>query len=120
MVTNCRREKLSPEEAETEYVRSEKGVFNWLKVEQWRKVTSKSLWGLESVHYKTSEHKWHNTDKQIYWREVQGIVARVLSNQDEKKLSDQVVAEKLLELFKEKQIQQLKSYLWRIYCYLTR
>jgi trigger factor len=36
--------------------------------------------------------------------EVQGIVARVLSNQDEvKKLSDQVVAEKLLELFKEKQ-----------------
>jgi trigger factor len=37
--------------------------------------------------------------------EVQGIVARVLSNQDEvKKLSDQVVAEKLLELFKEKQI----------------
>jgi trigger factor len=41
----------------------------------------------------------------IYWRRVQGIVARVLSNQDEvKKLSDQVVAEKLLELFKEKQI----------------
>ena len=35
--------------------------------------------------------------------EVQGIVARVLSNQDEvKRLSDQVVAEKLLELFKEK------------------
>jgi trigger factor len=26
MVTNCRREKLSPEEAETEYVRSEKGL----------------------------------------------------------------------------------------------
>ncbi|HQK40375.1 MAG TPA: trigger factor, partial [Flavobacterium alvei] len=35
--------------------------------------------------------------------EVQGIVARVLSNQDEvKRLSDQVVAEKLLEIFKEK------------------
>jgi trigger factor len=34
--------------------------------------------------------------------EVQGIVARVLSNQDEvKKLSDQVVAE-IVELFKEK------------------
>jgi trigger factor len=30
------------------------------------------------------------------------IVARVLSNQDEVKLSDQVVAEKLLDLFKEK------------------
>ena len=35
--------------------------------------------------------------------EVQGIVARVLANQEEvKRLSDQVVAEKLLELFKEK------------------
>jgi hypothetical protein len=29
MVANCRREKLSPEEAEVEYARSEKGcVFN--------------------------------------------------------------------------------------------
>jgi hypothetical protein len=27
MVANCRREKLSPEEAEVEYARSEKGVF---------------------------------------------------------------------------------------------
>jgi hypothetical protein len=34
-----------------------------------------------------------------------------LSNQDEvKKLSDQVVAEVLLELFKEKQTQQQRSY----------
>jgi trigger factor len=34
--------------------------------------------------------------------EVQGIVARVLSNQDEvKKLSDQVVAEKLLNCLKK-------------------
>jgi trigger factor len=43
--------------------------------------------------------------------EVQGIVARVLSNQDEVKDSDQVVAEKLLELFKEKQILQRKRLL---------
>jgi trigger factor len=57
MVTNCRREKLSPEEAETEYVRSEKDcVFNWLKVEQWLKWHQNHFWGLESVHYKkTSE-----------------------------------------------------------------
>jgi trigger factor len=35
--------------------------------------------------------------------EVEGIVARVLSNQEEvKKLSEQVVAEKMLQLFKEK------------------
>jgi trigger factor len=42
--------------------------------------------------------------------EVQGIVARVQTRRSEK-LSDQVVAEKLLELFKEKQIQQLKKLL---------
>ena len=36
-------------------------------------------------------------------QEVEGIVARVLSNQEEvKRLSDQVVAQKMLELFKEK------------------
>ena len=35
--------------------------------------------------------------------EVEGIVARVLSNQEEvKRLSEQVVAEKMLQLFKEK------------------
>jgi hypothetical protein len=28
MVTNCRREKLSPEEAETEYARSERIAFS--------------------------------------------------------------------------------------------
>jgi trigger factor len=88
MVTNCRREKLSPEEAETEYVRSEKVcVFNWLKVEQWRKVTSKSLWGLESVHYKkirTQMAQYGQTNPTD--EEVQGIVARVLSNQDEVKI----------------------------------
>jgi trigger factor len=95
MVTNW-REKLSPE-AETEYVRSEKVcVFNWLKVEQWRKVTSKSLWGLESVHYKKHQNTNGTIRTNKSTEEVQGIVARVLSNQDEvKKLSDQVVAEKL-------------------------
>ena len=36
-------------------------------------------------------------------QEVESIVARVLSKQEEvKKLSDQVVAEKMLQLFKEK------------------
>jgi trigger factor len=48
------------------------------------------------------------------------IVARVLSNQDEvKKLSDQVVAEKLLELFKEKQILQLKGLTMNLLLRLT-
>jgi hypothetical protein len=29
MVTNCRREKLSPEEAETEYVQKEAFSIDW-------------------------------------------------------------------------------------------
>jgi trigger factor len=37
-----------------------------------------------------------------YWREVQGIVARVLSNQDEVKKTFWPSCWELLELFKEK------------------
>jgi hypothetical protein len=47
------------------------------------------------------------------------IVARVLSNQDEKKDFHRSCW-KLLELFKKKQTQQLKSYLRWIYCCVLR
>jgi trigger factor len=42
--------------------------------------------------------------------EVEGIVARVLANQEEvKRLSDQVVGEKMLQLFKEKANAKVKE-----------
>src|SRR6478752_6319002 len=98
--------KLTPEEAEVEYARSEKGLrFQLIEgkamaqsniqitFEDLKTFTSKSIRQQMAQFGQTNP-----TDE-----EVQGIVARVLANQDEvKRLSEQVVAEKLLELFKEK------------------
>jgi hypothetical protein len=83
-----------------------------LKVEQWRKVTSNHFEDLKA--FTTKKHQ--NTNGTIRTNnptdeEVQGIVARVLSNQDEVKNYQIKWKEKLLELFKEKQIQQLKKLL---------
>jgi trigger factor len=62
------------------------------------KITFEDLKAFTTKHQNTNGTIRTNKS---YDEEVQGIVARVLSNQDEvKKLSDQVV--KLLELFKEK------------------
>jgi trigger factor len=97
---------LSPEEAEVEYARSEKGLRYQLiegralsqaniqiTFEDLKAFTAKSIRQQMAQFGQTNP-----TDE-----EVQGIVARVLSNQEEvKKLSDQVVGDKLLLLFKEK------------------
>lgn len=97
---------LSPEEAEVEYARSEKGLRYQLiegralaqaniqvTFEDLKAFTAKSI-KLQMAQYGQT----NPTDE-----EVQGIVARVLSNQEEvKKLSDQVVGDKLFILFKEK------------------
>jgi trigger factor len=98
--------KLSPEEAEVEYARSEKGLrFQLIEgramAQSDIKITFEDLkaFTTKSIRQQMAQFGQTNpTDE-----EVQGIVARVLSNQEEvKRLSDQVVAEKLLELFKEK------------------
>ena len=98
--------KLSPAEAEVEYARSEKGLrFQLIEGKAMAqsdiKITFEDLksFTTKSIRQQMAQFGQTNpTDE-----EVQGIVARVLSNQDEvKRLSDQVVAEKLLELFKEK------------------
>ena len=98
--------KLSPAEAEIEYERSEKGLrFQLIEGKAMAqsdiKITFEDLksFTTKSIRQQMAQFGQTNpTDE-----EVQGIVARVLANQDEvKRLSDQVVAEKLLELFKEK------------------
>jgi trigger factor len=98
--------KLSPEEAEVEYARSEKGLrFQLIEgralAQSDIKITFEDLksFTTKSIRQQMAQFGQTNpTDE-----EVQGIVARVLSNQEEvKRLSDQVVAEKLLEVFKEK------------------
>ncbi len=98
--------QLTPEEAVVEYARSERGLrFQLIEGKAMAtsdiKVTFEDLksFTTKSIRQQMAQFGQTNpTDE-----EVQGIVARVLSNQDEvKRLSDQVVGEKMLELFKEK------------------
>jgi len=98
--------KLSPEEAEVEYARSEKGLrFQLIEGKAMAQsniqITFEDLKSFTSKSIRQQMLQFGQTNPTD--EEVQGIVARVLSNQDEvKRLSEQVVAEKLLELFKEK------------------
>ncbi|RTY87012.1 trigger factor [Flavobacterium sp. GT3R68] len=97
---------LTPEEAEIEYARSEKGLrFQLIEgkalAQSNIQITFEDLktFTAKAIRQQMAQFGQTNpTDE-----EVQGIVARVLANQEEvKKLSDQVVAEKMLDLFKEK------------------
>jgi trigger factor len=98
--------KLTPEEAEVEYVRSEKGLrFQLIEGKAMAQsniqITFEDLKTFTTNAIKQQMAQFGQTNPSD--EEVQGIVARVLSNQEEvRRLSDQVVAAKLLELFKEK------------------
>ena len=98
--------KLSPAEAEIEYARSEKGLrFQLIEGKALSqndiKITFEDLKSFTTKNIRQQMAQFGQTNPTD--EQVQGIVARVLANQDEvKRLSDQVVAEKLLELFKEK------------------
>ena len=98
--------KLSPTEAEVEYARSEKGLrFQLIEGKALSqndiKITFEDLKSFTTKNIRQQMAQFGQTNPTD--EEVQGIVARVLANQDEvKRLSDQVVADKLLELFKEK------------------
>nr|WP_315219462.1 trigger factor [uncultured Flavobacterium sp.] len=98
--------KLSAEEAEVEYARSEKGLrFQLIEGKAMAQsniqITFEDLKAFTTNTIKQQMAQFGQTNPTD--EEVQGIVARVLSNQEEvKRLSEQVVAEKLLEVFKEK------------------
>lgn len=98
--------KLTAEEAELEYARSEKGLrFQLIEgramAQSNIQITFEDLKSFTSNAIRQQMAQFGQTNPTD--EEVQGIVARVLSNQEEvKRLSDQVVAAKLLELFKEK------------------
>jgi hypothetical protein len=61
MVANCRREKLSPEEAEVEYARSEKLRFQLIEgramAQSDIKITFEDLKAFTTKNIRT----WHNT-----------------------------------------------------------
>ncbi|WP_316634220.1 trigger factor [uncultured Flavobacterium sp.] len=98
--------KLSAEEAEVEYARSERGLrFQLIEGKAMAQsniqITFEDLKAFTTNAIRQQMAQFGQTNPTD--EEVQGIVARVLSNQEEvKRLSEQVVAEKLLEVFKEK------------------
>ena len=98
--------KLTPEQAEIEYARSEKGLrFQLIEgkalAQSNIQITFEDLKAFTTNAIRQQMAQFGQTNPTD--EEVQGIVARVLSNQEEvKKLSDQVVADKMLQLFKEK------------------
>jgi trigger factor len=98
--------KLSAEEAVVEYAKSEKGLrFQLIEGKALSqsdiKITFEDLKSFTAKNIRVQMAQFGQTNPTD--EEVEGIVARVLANQEEvKRLSDQVVAEKLLEIFKEK------------------
>ena len=97
---------LTPEEAETEYKRSETGLRYQLiegKVvaDNSLQVTFEDLKAYTAEVIKKQMAQFGQLDPTA--ADVDGIVARVLGNKDEvKRLSDQVMSEKMLGLYKEK------------------
>jgi trigger factor len=97
---------LTVEQAEEEFVRSEKGL-------RYQLIEGKII-ASNNLQIKFEDLKAHTSDlirKQMAQfgqanptdAEVDGVVARVLSNQEEaKSLSEQVMSTKMLDLFKEK------------------
>ena len=97
---------LTPEEAETEYQRSQTGLRYQLiegKVvaDNGLQVTFEDLKAYTAEVIKKQMAQFGQLDPTA--ADVDGIVARVLGNKDEvKRLSDQVMSEKMLGLYKEK------------------
>jgi trigger factor len=97
---------LTPEEAEIEYNRSEKGLrFQLIEgkalAQSNIQVNFQDLKDFTSNAIRQQMAQFGNLNPTP--EEVEGIVARVLSNQEEvKRLSEQVVGQKMLDLFKEK------------------
>jgi trigger factor len=97
---------MNAEEAEAEYNKSEKGlryqlIEGKIMAENNLQITFEELKDYTSNVIKKQMAQFgqmNPTDE-----DVQGIVARVMSNQDEiKRLSEQVMSEKMLNLFKDK------------------
>ena len=97
---------LTAEQAEEEYAKSENGLRYQLiegkvMADNNLQITFEELKDFTSGLIKKQMAQFgqmNPTDE-----DVQGIVARVMSNQDEvKRLSEQVMSEKMLNLFKEK------------------
>ena len=105
-IQSAGEKKLSVEEAAIEYSRSEKGLrFQLIEgkalAQSNIQITFEDLKSFTTNNIRQQMAQYGNMNPTA--EEVEGIVARVLSNQEEvKRLSEQVVADKMLQLFKEK------------------
>ena len=105
-IQSAGEKKLSAEEAAIEYSRSEKGLrFQLIEgkalAQSNIQITFEDLKSFTANNIRQQMAQYGNMNPTT--EEVEGIVARVLSNQEEvKRLSEQVVADKMLQLFKEK------------------
>jgi len=104
---------LTAEQAEEEYTKSENGlryqlIEGKIMAENNLQITFEDLKAYTSEVIKKQMAQFgqmNPTDE-----DVQGIVARVLSNQDEvRRLSEQVMSEKMLQLFKDKVAAKTKE-----------
>ncbi|BCY28187.1 trigger factor [Flavobacterium okayamense] len=112
-IQNVGENPLSIEQAEEEYAKSEKGL-------RYQLIENKII-ADNNLQIQFEDLKSHTAElikKQMAQfgqlnpsdEEVEGIVARVLSNQEEvKRLSEQVMSEKMLDLFKEKVNAKVKK-----------
>lgn len=104
---------LTSEQAEQEYARSEKGlryqlIESKVIVDNKLQVNFEDLKKHTSVLIKQQMAQFGQLDPSD--AEVEGIVARVLANQDEvKRISEQVMSEKMLAFFKEKVTAKTKK-----------
>ncbi len=98
--------EMTPEEAVAEYEKSEKGlryqlIEGKLMTDNDLQVTFEDLKSYTSEMIKRQMAQFGQMDPND--SDVEGIVARVLSNKDEiKRLSEQLMSEKMLNLFKDK------------------
>ncbi len=97
---------LTPEQAEEEFVKSENGLRYQLiegkvMAQNDMRITFEELKAFTSNLIKQQMAQFGQMNPTE--ADVEGIVARVLSNQDEaKRISEQVMSEKMLNLYKEK------------------
>lgn len=104
---------LTPEQAEVEFSRSENGLRYQLiegkvMAQNNLQITFEDLkaYTAEVIKKQMAQFGQMNPTE----ADVEGIVARVLSNQEEvKRLSDQVMSEKMLNLYKEKVSSKVKE-----------
>jgi trigger factor len=105
-IQNSGENQLTPEQAEAEYTKSEKGlryqlIESKILTDNKMQITFEELKDFTSGMIKKQMAQFgqmNPTDE-----DIQGIVARVMGNQDEvKRLSEQLMSEKILNLYKEK------------------